>query len=406
MPTIKQLEDQGRVLIAQQKSLVEDTSRPWSEKRDEYDRIEADVKSVLEQHTALKSVNRDPFGEKRDEAATEARVEGPKSIGEAFTSSKGFQNVVGSNVKGSQFTTGAVDVKATLTTAAGGVGLLQPQYLPGVLPLLFQRLTVADLMPNGTASGNSIIYMRESAVTNSAATVAEGGLKPASDINYAQVTETFKKIANTLKISDEMLQDVPYVQSQVNGRLVFFVQQKEEQQLLSGAGTGSELLGLLNRPGLTAAQAKSTDSAIDAIYKDITKIRVSAFVDPSAIVMHPTDWQAIRLLKDANNQYFAGGPFTAAYGNGPFNAQDRSVLGSNDSLWGLPVVVTTSATVGTAVVGAFNTCAEVFRKGGITVEATNSNENDFLTNLIAIRAEERLALAVYRPAGFSTVTGL
>jgi hypothetical protein len=44
---------------------------------------------------------------------------------------------------------------------------------------------------------------------------------------------------------------------------------------------------------------------------------VSAFVDPSAIVMHPTDWQAIRLLKDANNQYFAGGPFTAAYGNGP-----------------------------------------------------------------------------------------
>jgi len=408
MPTMKQLEDQGRVLLAQQKSLVEDATRAWSEKRDEYDRIEADVKSVIEQHAALKSVDRDPFGEARDEAATAPQAVAPKSIGEAFTASKGYQRAIGTDVKGSQFSTGAieVDAKATLTTAAGGAGLVQPQYLPGVLPLLFQRLTVADLMPNGASSGNSIIYMRESAVTNSAATVAEGGLKPASDINYAQVTETFKKIANTLKISDEMLQDVPYVQSQVNGRLVFFVQQKEEQQLLSGAGTGSELLGLLNRPGLTAAQAKSTDSAIDAIYKDITKIRVSAFVDPSAIVMHPTDWQAIRLLKDANNQYFAGGPFTAAYGNGPFNAQDRSVLGSNDSLWGLPVVVTTSATVGTAVVGAFNTCAEVFRKGGITVEATNSNENDFLTNLIAIRAEERLALAVYRPAGFSTVTGL
>jgi HK97 family phage major capsid protein len=86
---------------------------------------------------------------------------------------------------------------------------------------------------------------------------------------------------------------------------------------------------------------------------------------------------------------------------------DRSASSATtDNLWGLPVVVTTSATVGTAVVGAFNTCAEVFRKGGITVEATNSNENDFLTNLIAIRAEERLALAVYRPAGFSTVTGL
>ena len=408
MPGIKQLEDQGRVLIEQQKSLVEDTSRPWSEKRDEYDRIEADVKSILEQHNALKSVSRDPFGDNGDVAATAPEAEAPKSLGEAFTSSKGFQRVVGTDVKGSRFSTGAieVDAKATLTTAAGGVGLVQPQYLPGVLPLLFQRLTVADLMPNGTASGNSIIYMRESAVTNAAATVAEGGLKPASDINYAQVTETFKKIANTLKISDEMLQDVPYVQSQVNNRLVFFVQQKEEQQLLSGAGTGSELLGLLNRSGLTAAQAKATDTALDAIYKDITKIRVASFLDPTAIVMHPTDWQNIRLNKDANGQYFAGGPFTGAYGVGAGGMNDRSILGNQANLWGLPVVVTTSATVGTAVVGAFATGAEVFRKGGITVEATNSNENDFLTNLIAIRAEERLALAVYRPAGFSTVTGL
>jgi hypothetical protein len=77
MPSIKQLEDQGRVLLTQQKSLVEDTTRPWSEKRDEYDRIEADVKSILEQHTALKSVNRDPFGENRDEAATAPKPEGP-----------------------------------------------------------------------------------------------------------------------------------------------------------------------------------------------------------------------------------------------------------------------------------------------------------------------------------------
>jgi HK97 family phage major capsid protein len=409
MPGIKQLEDQGRVLLEEQKSLVEDTSRNWSEKRDEYDRREADIKSILEQHAALKSVGdaRRQLNDSGDPASAPQQAEVAKSLGEQFTESKGFQAAVGSDVRSSKFTTGGIEAKATLTGGAGGLGLLQPTYQPGVLPLLFQRLTVADLMPNGTVSGNSLIYMKESAVTNAAATVAEGGLKPASDINYTQVTETFKKIANTLKISDEMLQDVPYVQGQVNNRLVFFVQQKEEQQLLNGAGTGSELTGLLTRSGLTAAQAKGTDIGIDAIYKDIIKIRVGAFVDPSAIVMHPTDWQNIRLGKDSNGQYYAGGPFTGAYGNGAGNMNDRSVLGGGgDSLWGLPVVVTTAATAGTAIVGAFNTCAEVFRKGGITVEATNSNENDFLNNLIAIRAEERLALAVYRPAGFSTVTGL
>lgn len=403
MPSIKQIEDQGRVLLEQQKSLVEDTARNWDEKRPEYDAREKDIKALLEQHTALKAVSGSPFGADEKQAEELIEAKGPQSLGAAMTSSEGFKQA--QNSKGSRFST-SVDVKATLTTAAGGVGLLQPTYLPGVLPLLFQRLTVADLMPNGTASGNSIIYMKESSLTNAAATVAEGGTKPASDLNYAQVTETFKKIANVLKISDEMLQDVPYVESQVNGRLVFFVQQKEEQQLLSGAGTGSELTGLLTRSGLTAAQAKSTDTALDAIYKEITKIRVGAFVDPSGIIMHPTDWQAIRLLKDVNNQYYGGGPFTGAYGNSSV-VNERSVMGpAGESLWGMPVVVTTAATVGTAVVGAFNTCAEVFRKGGITVEMTNSNEDDFKTNLIAIRAEERLALAVYRPAGFGTVTGL
>jgi hypothetical protein len=386
MPGIKQLEDQGRVLIEQQKSLVEDTTRPWSEKRDEYDRIEADVKAILEQHTALKSVSRDPFGDSSDTAATAPAEVTPKSIGEAFTKSQGFQSLLANgDAKGSRFSTGAVDVKATLTTAAGGAGLVTPVYLPGITELLFQRLTVADLMPSGTADGNTIIYMKESSVTNAAATVAEGGAKPASDLNYTQVTEPFRKIANTLKISDEMRQDVSYIESQVNNRLVFFVQQKEEQQLLSGLGTGSELTGLLTRSGLTAAQAKGTDTAIE---------------------MHPTDWQGIRLSKDANNQYFAGGPFTGAYGVGGGGMNDRSILGNQANLWGLPVVVTTAATVGTAIVGAFATCAQVFRKGGITVEMTNSNEDDFLKTLIAIRAEERLALAVYRPAGFSTVTGL
>ena len=81
MPGIKQLEDQGRVLLAQQKSLVEDTTRNWSEKRDEYDRIEADVKSILEQHAALKSVARDPFAGNRDDAANEPKAEEPKSLG-------------------------------------------------------------------------------------------------------------------------------------------------------------------------------------------------------------------------------------------------------------------------------------------------------------------------------------
>lgn len=401
MPGIKQLEEQGRALLADQKALVEDTGRNWSEKRDEYDKREADIKAVLEQHTALKAVDGSPFATIED--APPADVQ-PKSIGEQVTSSKAFLAATNGQKSGERFSS-AVDLKATLTGAGGGLGLLQPQYLPGITNVLFQRLTVADLIPSGQASGNSIIYMKESSVTNAAAAVAEGGAKPASDLNYTQTTETFKKIANYLKIVDEMIQDVPYVQSQVSGRLVYFVQQTEEAQLLSGSGVGADMTGLLNRAGLTAAQAKGTDTNADAIFKEITKVRATAFVDPSAIVVHPTDWQLLRLAKDSQGQYYAGGPFTGAYGNA-ISGNDRGNLAAGEMLWGLPVVVTTAITAGTALVGAFNTCAQVFRKGGITVEMTNSDQDDFIKNLITIRAEERLALAVYRPAGFGTVTGI
>ena len=402
MPTIKQLEDQGRALLEDQKTLVLDETRPWSEKRDEYDKREEDIKSVLEQHVALKAVDGDPFAGREEKPAEEPVA---KSVGEQFVD--GMKAQAPHAAPGTRFAA-SVDAKATITQAGGGIGTVIPQYQPGVVPLLFRRLTVSDLLPQGTTSSPSIIYVQETAVTNSAATVAEGAAKPQSDITTAQVTEVVRKIATTAKISDEMVNDAGYIQSYVNGRLVLFVQLAEEDQLLNGNGTAPNLRGILNRSGLTAAQALSTDTRPDAIFKEVTKIRTGAFLDPDAVVLHPTDWQSIRLSKDSNGQYYAGGPFGfAAYGNPAQTVGDTSNLSAGgDTLWGLRVVVTPAISQGTALVGAFQLSAQVYRREGIRVEATNSNEDDFLKNLVAIRVEERLGLAVYRPAGFGTVTGL
>lgn len=404
MPTIKQLEDQGRALLEDQKTLVLDESRPWSEKRTEWENREKDIAAILEQHNTLKAVDGDPFAGK-DEPPRAAMS--TKSIGAQFAEdfvqqgfSSGDRLSFGKDIAGFH--------NAIITEAGGGVGTVIPQYQPGIVPTLFRRLTVSDLLPQGTTSSPSIIYVQETAVTNAAATVAEGGLKPQSDITTAQVTEVVRKIATTAKISDEMVNDAGYIQSYVNGRLVLFVQLAEEDQLLNGNGTAPNLRGILNRTGLTAAQALGTDSRVDAIFKEVTKIRAGAFLDPDAVVLHPTDWQSIRLAKDANQQYYGGGPFGyAAYGNPNQVVGDTSNLSAGgDTLWGLRVVVTPAIAQGTALVGAFQLSAQVYRREGIRVEATNSNEDDFLRNLIAIRVEERLGLAVYRPAGFGTVTGL
>jgi HK97 family phage major capsid protein len=108
-----------------------------------------------------------------------------------------------------------------------------------------------------------------------------------------------------------------------------------------------------------------------------------------AIVLNPAVWYSLRVAKDGTNNY---------YGGGFFGAQDIP------NLWGIPVCVTTAVTASQIIVGAFKTCASVVQNGGVSVEAVNTNEDDFVKNQMTIRAEERLALAVRRPAGFKLLT--
>jgi hypothetical protein len=142
MPTIKQLEDQGRALLEDQKALVEDTTRNWSEKRDEYDKREADIKSVLEQHVALKAVNGDPFADKAENPVVTTR----KSIGEQSPRA----SRPSPRRRTWRPTSASVTPRLTITEAGGGVGTVIPQYQPGIVPTLFRRLTVSDLLPQGT----------------------------------------------------------------------------------------------------------------------------------------------------------------------------------------------------------------------------------------------------------------
>lgn len=430
------IQDQIVNLAQKCQALVEDTSRPWlaadgdTGRKQELEAREKDIKDLEDQfqkYTASEDTLKKFQGLADRNAdfdtAVDQRV---KSLGSQLCETDEFAAYAKQVKMGVHGASGGIELKAGifgetafsgtggLTSTSGSAGLLVPQYITTPVQKLFQRLTVADLIPTGTLSGSSLIYPLESTVTNGAATVAEGGAKPASDLGLTNVTETLKKIATILKISDETLQDIPAVQSYVNARLVLFVLIQEEAQLLNGPGTGSTMLGLLNRSGLQTTialtgAAGGHPSAIDkleAIYQMITNIRVNAFVEPDAVIMDPVSWQYLRLGKDANNQYFGGGPFTGAYGNGGMAADNTVLSASGMDVWQLRTVVTTASPAGTALVGGFQLGAQRFTRGGLTVEMTNSNEDDFRFNLVALRAEIRELLAVYRPGAFGKITGL
>jgi HK97 family phage major capsid protein len=310
-------------------------------------------------------------------------------IGDAFIQSKGWQQIADPGTRPQTWSTGAVEVPSfqtkagTLFEGAGG--------------------QVADVFASGQTNTSQLRYIVEGTATNAAAGVAEGGTKPASDIAMATVDEPVKKIATVLTVSDELLEDATTVQTYLNSRLALFVTLEEERQLLRGAGT-NELVGMFGRSGINQYTKAAADDNTTALAKVIANTRGSSFLQPDAVIMHPTNWLNSRLLRDGTGgtvgQYFGGGPFGGAYGNGGA----AGLFG--EQIWNTRVVLSTIVGPGTALVGSFGQAAQLHRRGGPTVEATNSHASYFQNNLVMLRAEERLALCVYRPVAFTEVRGL
>jgi HK97 family phage major capsid protein len=320
-----------------------------------------------------------------------------------FVKSQGWKSVADPASRGQQWSTGPVEVskvalsmKGTLLEGAGAPGagtgagrLPAPQVAPGVVSKLFEPLGVGDVFATAQATTNTVRYIIEGTATNAAAGVAEGGTKPESTIGASTVDEPVKKIATLLPVSDELLEDGVQIQQYLNGRLSLFVKMEEERQLLRGAGT-NELVGLFGRSGINTYTKLAADDNAVALAKVLANTAGSSFLQPDTIIMHPTNWLSTRLLRDGTGgtvgQFYGGGPFTSAYGGG---AADVGLFGA--SLWNTRAVLSSVVGAGTALVGNFGQAAQVWRKGGLSVEASNCHSNYFQVNLVALRAEERLA---------------
>lgn len=409
MPTLAEAKNKVRELAKKGLEVAESKTMTFAEQKAALDPIEVDIKKWEEEVQSLEFVDekRKAFmaaaGNPIEEAGDEHSDVSAKSIGQQFVQSAGYKSAVEHGFKGN-FTTGDLEVKTLLTEGTAGtpgpgyqpVAAL-PTLLPGIVDLRFHPLTISDLFPGGTTSTPLIRYLVETAVTNAAAATAEGALFPESALTFSKVDEVLHKITTFLPISDEMLEDWAQAQSYIDARLILFVKLAEEVGLLNGDGTGANLVGLMNRVGLATPIVKNIgvspvgDNSMDAVYRQITAIRTTAFLEPDAIAIDPLAWQNILLAKNTQGNYYANGPFASA---------------ETPALWGKKVAVSFGTAANSAVVGAFAQGGQIFRKGGLTVEASNSHADYFQRGQTAIRAQERIALAIYRPGAFGAVTAL
>ena len=286
---------------------------------------------------------------------------------------------------------GRVDltVKATITSAttdaAGSAGdALAPVRMSGIQTLPQRRMTVRDLITPGTMGGNTLEYVQETGFTNSAGMVAEGAAKPQSDIKLELLSTSAKVIAHHAKASRQILDDVPQLQSFIDGKLRYGLAYKEETQLLTGDGTGQNLHGIIPQATAYSAPITLTDPTSIDIMRLAMLQAVLAEYPATGHVMNPIDWAWIETLKNTVGDYVIGNP--------------QGTI--SPTLWGLPVVATQAITVDKFLTGAFMMGAQVFDRWQARVEIATENEDDFIKNLVTMLCEERLALAVYRPEAF------
>ena len=273
-----------------------------------------------------------------------------------------------------------------ITTATAGA-VLRDLRIDGIQAPA-TRTDMLDLIGVSQISESSITFVQETGFTNNAAVVPEGELKPQSDLTFDSVTLPLYTIAHWVLISRQMFEDSnpEGLINHINNRLVYGLRLEFERKILNGTGGTNQFNGLLNQ---AQAFSNSTNiatadlTAIDTIRLAILQTTLSGYY-ADGVVLHPTNWTEIELAKNDIGGYVIGNP-----------------VGTTDRrMWGLPVAETQGITNNNFLVGAFRTAAQIFRKGGMRIEAGFEDRDNFVKNMVTILAEERANLAVYRPEAF------
>ncbi len=279
----------------------------------------------------------------------------------------------------------SVPVQAALISSGVAEGVVEPQRLPGIDAEPKQRLFIRDLIAPGRTTSPAIFWVQQTGFTNAARVVAENTAKPYSDIQFATKITPVSTIAHMFKASKQILDDFAQLQSTIDTEMRYGLKYAEEQEILFGDGTGVHLHGIVPQAtAFAAAFEVDQQSGIDDLRLAMLQAQL-ARLPASGHVLHFIDWAKIELTKDTLGRYILANPLGLT---GPL-------------LWGLPVVATEIAAFqGKFLTGAFQTGAQLFDREDANVVISTENADDFEKNMISIRCEERVALAVKRPEAF------
>lgn len=330
-----------------------------------------------------------------------------KSLGDAFTESAEFKSFIAATMANGRIPeksriqslpvgfkslfTGASDTSAGAFVQTDNTGIYEP--------LGRRPLTLRDIISIRQTQSDTVEFVRQTSRVNAAAPVPEAtisGAKPTPDTNntagtkpeggfaFQKVTESVKTIAEWVPATRRALSDASQLRGLIDQELRDDLREEEEDQIVTGSGTGENLTGILETPGI---QQQSWDTNVFVTARKAkTKIQTIGRSTPTAWLINPEEDERIDLMRDREGRFFGSGPFAMGPGG----------------LWGLPRVVSEAVPAGTAILGDFRK-AVLWDREQATITVTDSHADFFIRNLIAVLAEERVAFGLIRPSAFVEV---
>ena len=261
--------------------------------------------------------------------------------------------------------------------------LPQAERESGITRIVRRNPFILDLVNVGSITSNLWEWVQQANAEGAPAMTAEGAAKAQVDFELVLASAAVRKVTAYIKVSKEMLDDIPLMESEINQELAERINLTIDAQLLSGDGTGQNLTGILANavafvPGSFATgQGNEVVAPINA---DVLRVAINqisiALFQPNYIVMHPSDVTAMDLAKSVDGHYVLP-PFSTS---------------ANTIVKGIPIIANTGVTEGDYLVGDFSKAGVRFREG-LTFDVGYEND-DFTKNFVTILAEARLVQRV------------
>ena len=246
----------------------------------------ADIESELEKGNAVepKAIH----GESK---------EAPRTLGQELIESKAYKSFMQDGIKNVSSElkfNPSMEFKTTLTETGYPPAVTRSDLV--VPTAVRDPQTVLDLIDTITTDTYQYKYLEETTFTNNSSATAEGSALGENALAFTEKTENIRKIGAFLPVTEELLADVSAVQGYLDSRLRTMVNLAVTDQIIAGGGVAPNLTGILNATGINTFAYGGYSGGlkrIGQIYEAITEIQKDSFLNPDAIIMHPSDWYQV-----------------------------------------------------------------------------------------------------------------